>query len=239
MRRTTFALQPWALFPNLLLRVAISSYPLCTLASTSSVAIAIHTAPIMTDFEGGWAQKWALPEEEGALVDQMEAQYGNLYDKAAYGLNAAVCRPLPLDRVALSSQMPAMRFKAIICQVLTREIQAVISRFRHAYDLEFILLGLHSLGAQKVKIDICGTCKYATHMAKMIQVRNVPDSLHRSLKARAAMAGMSLSDYLLLEFREIADRPTLAEFRERLHARKPVAAVLDTADLVREVRQAR
>jgi len=42
----------------------------------------------------------------------------------------------------------------------------------------------------------------AVHMPKMIQLRNVPDSLHRSLKARAAMAGMSLSDYLLAELRK-------------------------------------
>jgi len=61
-------------------------------------------------------------------------------------------------------------------------------------------------------------------MSKMIQVRNVPDSLHRALKARAAMAGMSLSDYLLAEIREIAEKPTLVELRERLHARKPVSS---------------
>ncbi len=73
----------------------------------------------------------------------------------------------------------------------------------------------------------------------MIQVRNVPEVLHRSLKARAASAGMSLSDYLLVELREIAERPTLAEFRERLHTRKPVSAALDTAVLVREERAAR
>ena len=72
----------------------------------------------------------------------------------------------------------------------------------------------------------------------MIQLRNVPDALHRTLKARAAMAGMSLSDYLLAEIREIAERPTLAEFHERLHQRKPVAARLDTARLVREEREA-
>jgi hypothetical protein len=46
----------------------------------------------------------------------------------------------------------------------------------------------------------------------MIQLRNVPDALHRTLKARAAMTGMSLSDYLLAEIREIAERPTLAAF---------------------------
>jgi antitoxin FitA len=73
----------------------------------------------------------------------------------------------------------------------------------------------------------------------MIQVRNVPDNLHRSLKARAAMAGMSLSDYLLGELREIAERPTLAEFRDRLQRRKPVTAALETARLVREEREAR
>lgn len=73
----------------------------------------------------------------------------------------------------------------------------------------------------------------------MIQVRNVPEVLHRSLKARAATAGMSLSDYLLIELREIADRPTLAEFRERLNTRKPVSVALDTAVLVSEERAAR
>ena len=76
-------------------------------------------------------------------------------------------------------------------------------------------------------------------MSKMIQVRNVPDALHRGLKARAAMAGMSLSDYLLAEIREIAERPTLVELRQRLHRRKSVSAEIDTALLVREERHAR
>ena len=76
-------------------------------------------------------------------------------------------------------------------------------------------------------------------MPKMIQLRNVPDALHRSLKARAALAGMSLSDYLLAEIREIAERPTLAELRDRLHKRMPVSAELDTALLVRKEREAR
>jgi plasmid stability protein len=76
-------------------------------------------------------------------------------------------------------------------------------------------------------------------MSKMIQLRNVPDTLHRSLKARAAMAGMSLSDYLLAEIKEIAERPTLAELRARLRTRKAVTVSLDTARLVREEREAR
>ena len=76
-------------------------------------------------------------------------------------------------------------------------------------------------------------------MSKMIQLRNVPDVLHRRLKARAAMAGMSLSDYLLSEIKEIAERPTLAEMRERLRQREPVRVELDTVRILREEREAR
>lgn len=77
------------------------------------------------------------------------------------------------------------------------------------------------------------------HMSKMIQLRNVPEGLHRSLKARAAMAGMSLSDYLLAEIKEIEARPTLGELREQLHKRKPVTVELHTARLVQEEREGR
>jgi antitoxin FitA len=76
-------------------------------------------------------------------------------------------------------------------------------------------------------------------MSKMIQLRNVPDALHRSLKSRAALAGMSLSDYLLAEIREIAEKPTLAEFQARLHRRQPISAEIDTALLVRQGREER
>lgn len=76
-------------------------------------------------------------------------------------------------------------------------------------------------------------------MSKMIQLRNVPDALHRSLKARAATAGMSLSDYLLAEIKEIAGRPTLAELRERLHRRQRVTVDFDSARMIREERATR
>jgi antitoxin FitA len=66
-------------------------------------------------------------------------------------------------------------------------------------------------------------------MPKTIQLRNVPDALHRHLRAHAAMAGMSLSDYLLAELKEIGERRTLAELRECLHRRKPVLARFDSA----------
>jgi plasmid stability protein len=76
-------------------------------------------------------------------------------------------------------------------------------------------------------------------MSKMIQVRNVPDTLHRTLKARAAMAGMSLSDFLLAEIRRLAERPTMEELRERLHRREPVKLKVPAAQAVREERDAR
>jgi plasmid stability protein len=62
----------------------------------------------------------------------------------------------------------------------------------------------------------------------MIQIRNVPDALHRRLKSRAALAGMSLSDYLLSEIRQVAERPTLDELRARLQSR-PETALSETA----------
>jgi hypothetical protein len=53
------------------------------------------------------------------------------------------------------------------------------------------------------------------------------------------MAGMSLSDYLLAEIKDIADRPTLTELRNRLHTRKPLRVEFDAARLVQEERDAR
>jgi plasmid stability protein len=76
-------------------------------------------------------------------------------------------------------------------------------------------------------------------MSTMVQIRNVPDDLHRQLKSRAALAGMSLSDYLLGEIRQLAERPTVAELRARLHSRRAVAPTESPADLVRAERDGR
>jgi plasmid stability protein len=76
-------------------------------------------------------------------------------------------------------------------------------------------------------------------MSRMIQIRNVPDSIHRTLKARAATAGMSLSDYLLLHVRELAERPSLDEIRERIRRREPVRLPISAARIIREERDAR
>ena len=88
-------------------------------------------------------------------------------------------------------------------------------------------------------LDMLSTCIHAMSMPRMIQLRNVPDTLHRTLKARAAMAGMSLSDYLLSEIREIADRPTLHELLERLKSRPRTSLTVNTARIVREERDSR
>ena len=73
----------------------------------------------------------------------------------------------------------------------------------------------------------------------MVQIRNMPENLHRELKSRAALAGMSLSDYLLDELRRAAERPTLAQLRERLARLPPVDIGMSAAEAVRYERDRR
>lgn len=73
----------------------------------------------------------------------------------------------------------------------------------------------------------------------MVQIRNVPEDLHRRLKSRAALAGMSLSDYLLDEIRQVAERPTLEEMRARLASRTPATVTMSSEDAVRAERDSR
>ncbi len=58
-------------------------------------------------------------------------------------------------------------------------------------------------------------------MLTMIQVRNVPDEVHRTLKMRAAAAGMSLSDYVKRDLVQAASAPTMEEIDARVRARGP------------------
>lgn len=76
-------------------------------------------------------------------------------------------------------------------------------------------------------------------MSKMIQLRHVPEGLHRKLKARAALAGLSLSDYLLEEVRRVAERPTIAELKRRLAHRTSVTPRISPAEAVRAERDGR
>jgi len=75
-------------------------------------------------------------------------------------------------------------------------------------------------------------------MTKMIQVRHVPDSVHRALKAKAALAGKSLSDWILEELEALAALPTEEELLERLRGAEPFAMRRSSAGLIRKDRDA-
>ncbi len=74
-------------------------------------------------------------------------------------------------------------------------------------------------------------------MSKMVQIRNVPDALHRKLKARAADSGRTLSDYLLAEIGRLAARPTREEMLVRLHSRRRATLKTPAAVVIREERE--
>lgn len=76
-------------------------------------------------------------------------------------------------------------------------------------------------------------------MSRMIQIRNVPETLHRTLKSRAALAGKSLSDYLLEELRRVAERPTREELARRLASRESISPAIPPAEILREERDSR
>ena len=79
-------------------------------------------------------------------------------------------------------------------------------------------------------------CSHASRMSRMVQIRNVPDALHRKLKVRAAASGQTLSDYLLAELERLAARPTREEMLSRLHSRKRVTLKTPAAVVIREER---
>jgi len=87
-------------------------------------------------------------------------------------------------------------------------------------------------------VDMCCTCDDVLPMV-MIQIRNVPSPLHLEMKARAARAGMSLSDYLLREVHHLAERPTLEQMRERLAKLPRIDVTESPADAVRAERDSR
>lgn len=74
---------------------------------------------------------------------------------------------------------------------------------------------------------------------KMVQIRNMPERLHRRLTARAAREGKSLSGYLLEELERLAAQPTLAEWLDDLHKDPPVRLKRPAAEYVREGRDER
>jgi hypothetical protein len=80
---------------------------------------------------------------------------------------------------------------------------------------------------------------YAESMSRMIQVRDVPESVHGTLKSRAAREGMSLSDFIKRELGRVAERPTMQEWLERTQQAKPIPSRRTAAQLIRASRDER
>ena len=89
--------------------------------------------------------------------------------------------------------------------------------------------------ARVVLVPRGGRLHYSS-IATTIQIRDVPEALHRELKSRAALAGISLSGYLLEEIRRIASQLTVEELRARLARRSAVDPAMPPAEAVRAER---
>ena len=87
-------------------------------------------------------------------------------------------------------------------------------------------------------IDMSAARDNVLHMSKMIQIRNVPDELHRELKTRAALAGMSMSDYIKRELDRRSRKSTIREIAERRRSReeKWPLTTQEIVDTIREMR---
>ena len=85
---------------------------------------------------------------------------------------------------------------------------------------------------------MCDACDMVLCMGH-IQIRNVPEDIHRTLKARAAKEGLSLSEYLLREAVDLAERPTMAEMIERIRSRPQARTTRPSAEIIREEREER
>lgn len=86
--------------------------------------------------------------------------------------------------------------------------------------------------------NMSGARNNVLHMSKMIQIRNVPDDLHRELKMRAAAAGMSMSDYIKRELSRKSRKATIKEIRARSRGRS-AGSTLTTQKIVDIIREAR
>jgi antitoxin FitA len=83
---------------------------------------------------------------------------------------------------------------------------------------------------------MCQACDNVPNMSKMIQIRNVPDDLHRRLKTKAAERGLSLSDYLLQMAARESGRISVEEMNALIERRGRIDLKTRPADLIREDR---
>ncbi len=86
---------------------------------------------------------------------------------------------------------------------------------------------------------MCITCDNVVHMSKMMQIRNVPDEVHREAKVRAAKAGMTLSDFLLREIERSLEVPDIDELMARLRNDEPPVLTETIVEAIRAEREAR
>jgi antitoxin FitA len=86
-------------------------------------------------------------------------------------------------------------------------------------------------------LDMRNACDYANCMSVNIQIRNVPSELHRKAKARAAMKGMSLSEFVLRELGKALEKPTREDFLKRIAAYPEMELSPGPADMIREERE--
>ena len=89
------------------------------------------------------------------------------------------------------------------------------------------------------EMDMRHTSLYAENMSKMIQVRDVPEQVHCTLKARAAREGMSLSDFIKRELEHTVERPTMREWLDLTQRAKPIRAKRSAAQVLRNLRDSR
>lgn len=87
-------------------------------------------------------------------------------------------------------------------------------------------------------VDMSSARVNVQHMSKMIQIRNVPDDLHRELKQRAALACMSMSDYIKRELDRKSRKSTIKEIGARSRGRS-AESTLTTQDIVDAIREVR
>jgi hypothetical protein len=73
-------------------------------------------------------------------------------------------------------------------------------------------------------------------MAKLVQIKDVPEDVHRVLKSRAALAGLSLNEYLRQELTKFAQRPSPEELGRMLDAIEPAHMTWDPVEILRELR---
>ena len=86
-------------------------------------------------------------------------------------------------------------------------------------------------------LDMSGARVNVQHMSKMIQIRNVPDDLHRELKMRAVAAGMTMSDYIKKELSRANEKDSWEEIFARAKARGPSGMTTqEVVDIIREHR---